>query len=254
MKKKIVVLMLALASGVFSVSARDILSLKNGSVIKGELIEATGEQVKFKTADGSLWVYGMSEVISVTKEKQAEETVAEETEAAPKKKKEAAPKKKKEFSKKGYRTQIEQTLEIGEFVTFGYDAIFGYQFNSHLQLGGGIGLRALYEVRGRSNFGVPLYADFKVNFLKTKVTPFFDLKAGSLITADPTFYISPSVGAKIHFSKARALSISTGLAWAEYDQYEFDYYIDDYGNLRIYNEYYSDYTGCAFSFKINYQF
>ena len=78
MKKKIVVLMLALASGVFSVSARDILSLKNGSVIKGELIEATGEQVKFKTADGSLWVYGMSEVISVTKEKQAEETVAEE--------------------------------------------------------------------------------------------------------------------------------------------------------------------------------
>jgi hypothetical protein len=245
MKKKIVVLVLALTSAVFSVSARDILSLKNGSVIKGELIEATGEQVKFKTADGSLWVYGMSEVISVTKEKQAEETVAEETEAAPK--------KKKEFSKKGYRTQIEQTFDFGDFGAFGYDAIFGYQFNSHLQLGGGIGLRALDEVSGRSDFGVPLYADFKVNFLKTKVTPFFDLKAGSLITADPTFYISPSVGVKIHFSKARALSISTGLAWAEYAQYEFDYYMDGYSK-RIYNEYYSNYTGCAFSFKINYQF
>lgn len=232
MKKKIVVLMLALASGVFSVSARDILSLKNGSVIKGELIEATGEQVKFKTADGSLWVYGMSEVISVTKEKQAEETVAEETEAAPK--------KKKEFSKKGYRTQIEQTLEFGDFVAFGYDAIFGYQFNSHLQLGGGIGLRGLSgEVTG-DGFGVPLYADFKVNFLKTKVTPFFDLKAGSLITSDPTFYISPSVGVKIHFSKARALSISTGVTWAGCEYYDY------YG--------YCDYTGSAFSFKINYQF
>lgn len=244
MKKKIVVLVLALTSAVFSVSARDILSLKNGSVIKGELVEATGEQVKFKTADGSLWVYGMSEVISVTKEKQAEETVAEETEAAPK--------KKKEFSKKGYRTQIEQTLEIGEFVTFGYDAIFGYQFNSHLQLGGGIGLRAFSdEVRG-DGFGVPLYADFKVNFLKTKVTPFFDLKAGSLITSDPTFYFSPSVGVKIHFSKARALSISTGVAWAECDYYDYyGYYI---GDEYYYNEYYYDYTGCAFSFKINYQF
>ena len=241
MKKKIVVLVLALTSAVFSVSARDILSLKNGSVIKGELIEATGEQVKFKTADGSLWVYGMSEVISVTKEKQAEETVAEETEAAPK--------KKKEFSKKGYRTQIEQTLEIGEFVTFGYDAIFGYQFNSHLQLGGGIGLRALSDEVTGDGFGVPLYADFKVNFLKTKVTPFFDLKAGSLITADPTFYFSPSVGVKIHFSKARALSISTGVAWAGCEYY--DYYI---GDEYYYNEYYSDYTGCAFSFKINYQF
>lgn len=244
MKKKIVVLVLALTSAVFSVSARDILSLKNGSVIKGELIEATGEQVKFKTADGSLWVYGMSEVISVTKEKQAEETVAEETEAAPK--------KKKEFSKKGYRTQIEQTLEIGEFVTFGYDAIFGYQFNSHLQLGGGIGLRAFSdEVRG-DGFGVPLYADFKVNFLKTKVTPFFALKAGSLITADPTFYFSTSVGVKIHFSKARALSISTGVAWAGCDYYDYyGYYI---GDEYYYNEYYYDYTGCAFSFNINYQF
>lgn len=244
MEKKIVVLMLALASGVFSVSARDILSLKNGSVIKGELIEATGEQVKFKTADGSLWVYGMSEVISVTKEKQAEETVAEETEAAPK--------KKKEFSKKGYRTQIEQTLEFGDFVAFGYDAIFGYQFNSHLQLGGGIGLRGLSgEVTG-DGFGVPLYADFKVNFLKTKVTPFADLKAGALITADPSFYFSPSVGVKIHFSKARALSISTGVAWAECDYYDYyGYYI---GDEYYYNEYYYDYTGCAFSFKINYQF
>ena len=244
MKKKIVVLMLALASGVFSVSARDILSLKNGSVIKGELIEATGEQVKFKTADGSLWVYGMSEVISVTKEKQAEETVAEEIEAAPK--------KKKEFSKKGYRTQIEQTLEIGDFVAFGYDAIFGYQFNSHLQLGGGIGLRGLSgEVTG-DGFGVPLYADFKVNFLKTKVTPFADLKAGALITADPSFYFSPSVGVKIHFSKARALSISTGVAWAECDYYDYyGYYI---GDEYYYNEYYYDYTGCAFSFNINYQF
>lgn len=243
MKKKIVVLVLALTSAVFSVSARDILSLKNGSVIKGELIEATGEQVKFKTADGSLWVYGMSEVISVTKEKQAEETVAEETEATPK--------KKKEFSKKGYRTQIEQAFDSGDFVAFGYDAIFGYQFNSHLQLGGGIGLRALDEVTG-DDFGVPLYADFKVNFLKTKVTPFFDLKAGSLITADPTFYFSTSVGVKIHFSKARALSISTGVAWAECEEYDYyGYYI---GDEYYYNEYYSDYTGCAFSFNINYQF
>ena len=241
MKKKIVVLILALTSAVFSVSARDILSLKNGSVIKGELVEATGEQVKFKTADGSLWVYGMSEVISVTKEKQAEETVAEETEAAPK--------KKKEFSKKGYRTQIEQTIDFGDFGAFGYDAIFGYQFNSHLQLGGGIGLRALSDEVTGDGFGVPLYADFKVNFLKTKVTPFFDLKAGSLITADPTFYFSPSVGVKIHFSKARALSISTGVAWAGCEYY--DYYI---GDEYYYNEYYSDYTGCAFSFKINYQF
>lgn len=236
MKKKIVVLVLALTSAVFSVSARDILSLKNGSVIKGELIEATGEQVKFKTADGSLWVYGMSEVISVTKEKQAEETVAEETEAAPK--------KKKEFSKKGYRTQIEQTIDFGDFGAFGYDAIFGYQFNSHLQLGGGIGLRALGEVIRGDDFGVPLYADFKVNFLKTKVTPFFDLKAGSLITSDPTFYFSPSVGVKIHFSKARALSISTGVAWAGCEEY--DYYYD--------YDYYYYYTGSAFSFKINYQF
>ena len=241
MKKKIVVLMLALASGVFSVSARDILSLKNGSVIKGELIEATGEQVKFKTADGSLWVYGMSEVISVTKEKQAEETVAEETEAAPK--------KKKEFSKKGYRTQIEQTLEFGDFVAFGYDAIFGYQFNSHLQLGAGAGFRFLEDMYGDRS--VPLHIDLKVNILKTKVTPFLDFKGGAMMFVDEkigssSFYLSPSVGIKKHYSEARSLSFSAGWTIARYYEDVCSGCSGD-GDDAFFN-------GGAFSFKVNYQF
>lgn len=251
MKKKIVVLMLALTSAVFSVSARDILSLKNGSVIKGELVEATGEQVKFKTADGSLWVYSMGEVLSLSKEQQEEAAVAENT---PKQKVE------KKYSTKGYRTQVEQVLEGGDYLAFGYDAIFGYQFNSHLQLGGGTGVRVAECIGG--NVAMPLYVDFKVNFLKTKVTPFFDVRGGALLFldegGDATGYFSSSLGVKIHFTKARALSISTGLAVTECEgsnDYYHHYYYDYDGNYHVeYSSYPYYYTGCAFSFNINYQF
>lgn len=51
-------------------TTRDVVYLKNGSIIKGELVEVIpDEQVKIKTSDGSLFVYKMSEVSKIEKEK-----------------------------------------------------------------------------------------------------------------------------------------------------------------------------------------
>ena len=238
MKRILVVLMIALTGAAFTAEAKDVLKLKDGSVIKGELIEATGERMEFKTEDGYKGSCNMSDVVSLTKEPPTEEEMAQ----AEAERRKAEAEKNYVFSKRGYRTQIELVLESGEFGTFGYDAIFGYQFNSHLQLGGGVGVRYLSDLSG--DFGLPLYVDFKANLFKTKVTPFINLKAGTLLQFGEFgtgYYLSPSVGVKRHFSKARALSVSTGLAIAECVENYF--YLDD--------EYYA---GCAFSFKINYQF
>jgi hypothetical protein len=46
----------------------DILYLKNGSIIRGQLVEMSGGNVKIKTADGSLFVYSMAEVEKMVKE------------------------------------------------------------------------------------------------------------------------------------------------------------------------------------------
>ena len=71
-KKIFLFILLALISfNLFSQSGyRDVVSLKNGSVIKGVIIEQIpGEKLKIETSDGSLFVYQMSEVAKITKEK-----------------------------------------------------------------------------------------------------------------------------------------------------------------------------------------
>lgn len=48
---------------------QDVVYLKNGSIIRGVIIEQIPEQsVKIRTADGSVFVYQMSEVEKITKE------------------------------------------------------------------------------------------------------------------------------------------------------------------------------------------
>jgi hypothetical protein len=48
---------------------RDVLSLKNGSVIKGTILEMIPDKtVKIQTADGNIFVYNMTEVDKISKE------------------------------------------------------------------------------------------------------------------------------------------------------------------------------------------
>ena len=76
MKK--VLLILALMLGAFTAtlaqSTKDVLYLKNGSVIYGQLIEMVPEkQVKIKTTDGSVFVYNTSEVDRIEKAENAQD-------------------------------------------------------------------------------------------------------------------------------------------------------------------------------------
>lgn len=52
-----------------NIHAKDILYLKNGSIIKGEIIEYVPDKVvKITTADGSMFVFDSQEVIKIAKE------------------------------------------------------------------------------------------------------------------------------------------------------------------------------------------
>jgi hypothetical protein len=52
-------------------SSVDLLYLKNGSVIRGQVVELTGAIVKIKTSDGSLFVYSMTDIEKMVKEPNA---------------------------------------------------------------------------------------------------------------------------------------------------------------------------------------
>lgn len=71
--KKLFILLTALISCITVISAKDVLYLKNGSIIKGEMTEVVPNgKVKFKTADGNIFAYDSADVIKITKEKDSD--------------------------------------------------------------------------------------------------------------------------------------------------------------------------------------
>jgi hypothetical protein len=68
----IVVLFLLVCSEAFS-QVRDIVYLKNGSIVKGTIVELIPDKtVKIETSDGSLFVFNLSEVEKIEKEQATE--------------------------------------------------------------------------------------------------------------------------------------------------------------------------------------
>jgi hypothetical protein len=61
-------LLLAASSLVAQTSTVDILYLKNGSVIRGQVAELNSTIVKIRTSDGSLFAYSMNEIEKMVKE------------------------------------------------------------------------------------------------------------------------------------------------------------------------------------------
>lgn len=78
MKRMLILIVAAMPLvGASAQSQRETVYLHNGSVIKGEVIEAVpGESIKVKTADGSVFVYDMADVERIAKEQEADGYVA----------------------------------------------------------------------------------------------------------------------------------------------------------------------------------
>lgn len=72
MSKVVVAVLIAvmlLTSAAFGQQTQDVIHLKNGSVIRGTIIEQIpGVSVKIETADGNVFVYNMTEIAKITKE------------------------------------------------------------------------------------------------------------------------------------------------------------------------------------------
>ena len=71
---------LAISSASFAQTVVDVVYLKNGSVIRGPIVEQVpGESLKVQTANGSIFVYTLDEVEKMTKEEVEEEEVSRPT-------------------------------------------------------------------------------------------------------------------------------------------------------------------------------
>lgn len=185
----------------FAQQMQDVVYLKNGSIIKGIVIEEVpNESLKIQTRDGSVFAYKMSEVEKITKQ--------------------VVTKKDARGSYNLYGDNSDYDLKTGFkfFTELGYTfgdnegervellTAAGSQINPYLFVGAGVGLN-YYTSDGDNGFVLPIYADLR-GYVPTgsAVHPYIDLKPGYGVNlsdgdSDGGFYINATAGIEIqHFT------------------------------------------------------
>jgi hypothetical protein len=171
-----------------SQTRKDIVYLKNGSVIKGTILEMVPNgNIKIETTDGSIFIYGMDEVEKTGKEeiKKTEvkpQTVYQEIKA----------KEEEQLTPSGYfiLAKFGPKLSVleGEVIDISVGVINGFHVNKYLSLG--LGLEAAqFSFGDNQNSSIPIYPiylDGRFNIPKERVNPVFLFQFGYSFTGTPT--------------------------------------------------------------------
>lgn len=138
-----------------------------------------------------------------------------------------------------YRGFVDVGYDIGvgdyQFGRFEISSSHGYQVNPFFFVGAGFGLHFMseYETPNMSialdvrdsSVEIPLFANLKCNFTKSKIAPFIDLKAGTFVTNNGGLYINISGGCRIATKDNQAVNVSVGYTMQKLEFETFDRFI-----------------------------
>lgn len=186
---------LLLLGGAASAQRYETISLKNGSLIKGEVIEQVpGKSIKVRTRDGSIFVYDISEVERITKD---------------------------ETSQDGHR-KLDFSIEGGYYIAtksggsgMGAASLhLGKRINSNFYLGLGAGV--LLPSHG-DGVVIPITADFSYYFpsSSSRITPMLSARAGYAFNSENSsgaILVELMPGLSIPLSKTTDFQLSAGYA------------------------------------------
>lgn len=212
----LLILVVAALNVMAQTNYEDVVYLKNGSIIHGVIIEQV-PNVSIKIKSGpNVFFYKMEEIEKFTKEEVKKEDGG-------------GGMKDYEFKKKGFVFNYE--LGFIDYPSGGDDLallaimlVHGYQFNPHFSLGLGAGA----EISSKGAYNIPVYADARVYFLKTRCTPFFNFAFGyNHFIGDNGyngsqsngFLINPAFGAR--FALNKKVGVTTTLGY-KYDAQFYD--------------------------------
>lgn len=215
--------------------ARDVVYLKNGSIIKGSVIEVIPNgSVKIQTQDGSLFVFDMNEVDRIVNEEKAQNE-------------EKTQNKEQEYNSEDYlKSGFRGFIDLGFHGGFG-DAednlllmpsfTAGYQVNRFFFIGAGCApTLTLYDNEYydefETGFLLPIYGAIRFDFVNAKVSPFLDTRVGYSVTDDCRgLYAYLGVGCRI-----KKLSLAAGYTYQrkELSDYYYDEHLDfGFAGLRV---------------------
>jgi hypothetical protein len=197
---------------------QDVVYLKNGSVIRGVIIEQIpNKSIKIETADRNLFVYSMEDIEKLTKEKSVIKT----------------DKLNNKGLKSGYTGLINfgYGLGVGDFGMdrLSFNFINGGQINPYFMAGAGFGLRYYFDAEAAL---IPFFVYLRGNFIDNDISPYLALKCGYTFDVTNEFnavglLFSPEIGVSLKIGNKTALNIGIGY---EMQRMEFVlyYYYDSY--------------------------
>jgi hypothetical protein len=186
---------------------RDIVYLKNGSIIKGYILEVIpNESIKLKTSDGSIFIFKMEEVERTSKEEPPTKAKTVENE-----KNEVNDSGKNEGSADGGK-EMPKNISTGYFLLFRFgpnahvepDASFdisagivnAYQINKFFSFGIGVEATSLVvdQYNGSTVTIFPIYLDTRFYIPRESVRPMFNFQFGYSFVGNSTGSASTSYG------------------------------------------------------------
>ncbi|MFT4601942.1 MAG: hypothetical protein ACI857_002128 [Arenicella sp.] len=127
---------------------KSVIKLKNGSEIKGHIIDTNENETKIETKDGSVFVFKSEEIAGI------EESLLK-------------------VSGKGVYTRASLGMLGGEQFSPSFQLANGYSFNANWDLGLLLGAEKVV-----GSWYVPVMVNGRYNLLKRPNTPFLDISAG----------------------------------------------------------------------------
>ena len=212
----------------------DVVYLKNGSIIRGIIIEQVPSQsLKIQTRDRNVFVFKMDEIEKITRENPAP---AE------------APANKFQLRKSGFasmleinrawgfeQTVIENTATYSNQIFLGGNSvgirvINGIRFSEHFFGGIGVGMDFFPEIINYSSGRytvekirfIPVTFDFRTHLTKTRWSPAVNLATGYAIGLDGVrggLIINPQIGCQGFISEKVAVFFTVGYKWQGRDQW-----------------------------------
>ena len=199
--KKHLTIVIVLIFTLFPLSAqktKDVLYLKNGSIIYGKLIEIVGDQYKMQTTDGSIFIYSTSDV-----EKFAKETPFFDGRKV-----------------EGFGFSLEAGILAGAQHTsysapFSFNFLAGFTSNTKniISLGSGV------EFIGKPF--TPVFLEYKYLMFDRKTTPFIFIRGGALLQIggnDPESYNNNNNDyVPFNYKGGGSFTFGSGISWAKDD-------------------------------------
>ena len=213
---------------IFGQSSQEVVFLKNGSIVRGEITEQIpNESLKIQTADGNIFVFNMEEVEKITKEAKKDSTRVSSLKI-----------ESNSFRPKGYRGffDLDGGFRVGTYGDgyIGFTTSHGYQTCPYFFIGAGLGVE--YHVGWSLTF-LPIFGNMHFNFLNKRCSPFLDIKGGYSPVNGKGGYLSTAFGVNYQFTPKVGINFSLGYTMQKADFWFYiPYYYSGYINYYFYTE------------------